>query len=56
MTRTIIFERPEIAKIPSTESTHKRSSTEPTVWNGPGKIPIAQATTASMRISHKVTG
>jgi len=56
MATTIIFGRPEMAKIPSTERIHKINSIEAITWKGRGKIPIAQAITASIRTSHKVIG
>ena len=53
MTKTIIFESPAMARIPSTERTHRAKSTEAIIRNGLGKMPIAQLITANIRISHK---
>ncbi len=44
-----------MAKIPSTERTHKISNIEATACKGRGKMPIAQPIAMSIRTSHKVT-
>lgn len=51
-----MFESPAIARTPSTESTHKMSSTDATACKGRGNKLIAQPIATSIRISHKVTG
>ncbi len=56
MIKTITLDSPTIAKMPNTERTHKRSSTDAIAWRGRGKIPIAQHMTARISISHRVTG
>ena len=52
---TIMLDKPVIAKNPNTDKTHNRSNIDAMTWRGRGRIPIAQPTTARIRISHKVT-
>ena len=56
ITGTIMLDNPAIAKNPNTDKTHNRSNIDAMTWSGRGRIPIAQATTARIRISHNVTG
>jgi hypothetical protein len=55
MTRTRIFDSPETAKMPKTESIQRTSMIDAINLSGLGNIPIAHPITSSISNSHRVT-